>query len=333
MTAHPILAPPVRDPQRAGAAPSFSILIAVHQGADCIAEALESALGQTLAPLEVVVCDDGSTDDLDAALEPFVHEIVLLRQENRGEAAAKNAAARAAHGEFVVILDADDLFAPTRLEALAQLAIERPDLDVLTTNAVLEVDGEVVRRCYTAGLPFEVVDQRHAILERNFIFGLAAVRRTLLLDAGGFDERIRYATDWDLWIRLILGGAAVGLVDAPLARYRLRRTSLSAQRALLMAGRVQVLHKAAERDDLSVAERRVVERSLAVGRRDLALAQAREALLEGRSDARRRALAVALGRGQSARSRIKAAATALAPGVARRRLAPRPRETTGGVQV
>ena len=135
---------------------------------------------------------------------------MLLRQENGGEAAAKTAAARAARGEFVAFLDADDVYLPERLEALAELATARPDLDVLTTDAIVEVDGEAVRRCYEESWTFEVDDQRGAILERNFVFGLAAVRRELLLAAGGFDRSLRHATDWDLWLRLILAGRGSG---------------------------------------------------------------------------------------------------------------------------
>ena len=143
------------------------------------------------------------------------------------------------------------MYLPGRLAALAELAWARPDLDVLTSDAVLEVDGEAVRRCYTPELPFEVDDQRSAILRRNFVFGLAAVRRERFLEAGGFDESLRYATDWDLWARLILDGSRVGAVMEPLARYRLRAGSLSGSRANLLAGRVRVLEKAAGHPSLS----------------------------------------------------------------------------------
>ncbi len=82
-----------------------------------------------------------------------------------------------------------------------------------------------MRRCYDEGWTFEINDQRGAILQRNFVFGLAAVRRQSFLAAGGFDESLRYATDWDLWCRLILDGSRVGLVAEPLARYRLDPTA------------------------------------------------------------------------------------------------------------
>ena len=167
------------------ATPSFSVIIAAYEAAETVGEAIESALSQTLPPLEVVVCDDGSTDDIAGAVAPYARDIVFLRQENGGEASAKNAAARAASGEYVVVLDADDLYLPGRLEALAELARARPDLDILTTDALIEVDGAVIRRCYTGSFRFEADDQRRAILRENFVFGHVAVRRERLPRRGG----------------------------------------------------------------------------------------------------------------------------------------------------
>jgi hypothetical protein len=226
----PVLAPPARTPVSPGPTPSFSVVIAAYNAAATIGEALASAFAQTAPPQDVVVCDDGSTDDLLTATAPFADRITLLRQQNAGEGAAKNAGVRAATAEFAVFLDADDVFDPERLEALGELASARPDLDILTTDALLEVDGAVVRRCYDESWTFDVEDQRAAILERNFVFGLAAVRRERFLAVGGFETSLLYAADWDLWSRLILDGSRAGLVVVPLATYRLRSTSLSAQR-------------------------------------------------------------------------------------------------------
>jgi hypothetical protein len=327
------LAPPPLGPVEPAAVPSFSVAIALYNAAHLVADAVESALGQTVPPLEVIVCDDGSTDDVETALEPFAGRITLLRKENGGEASAKNAAARAAEAEFVVFLDADDVWLPERLEALGALAAERPDLDLLTTDAFLELDGVVVRRCYTDDFRFEVEDQRRAILTRNFFFGHVAARREVFLAAGGFDESILYTTDWDCWARLILDGARAGLVDVPLARYRLHPGSLSSQRARLIAGRLQTLGKALSHPSLSVEERRIAEASIALERTRLALAEARAALVGEIPGARRRSLGVALGRGHGARTRLKAVAAALAPRRAARRLSQRGRETTGGIVV
>jgi hypothetical protein len=304
-----------------GGTPDFSVLIAAYQAAHVIGEAIESALGQTVAPHQIVVCDDGSTDDLDAALAPYRDRITLVRQPNRGEAAAKNAAASVASAEFIAILDADDVYLPERIRALGQLAAARPDLDLLTTDAFLEVGGRRLRRCYGDAFRFEVDDQRTAILERNFIFGLAAVRRRRLLDAGGFDESIRTTTDWECWIRLILDGAKAGLVNEPLARYRLRPESLSASRVGLLRGRVATLEKAASHPGLLPEERRTVRRSLASQRRQLTLLEAQAALAGRQADARGRALGIARDAGYGLPTRCKASVSAVAPRLVGRWLA------------
>jgi glycosyltransferase involved in cell wall biosynthesis len=294
------------------------VVVAAFQVADLAPSAVASALAQTVPPHEVIVCDDGSTDDLELALAPFRDRIVCLRTENRGEGSAKNTAARAASGDFVAILDADDVYLPERLEALGELAAARADLDILTTDAYLEVDGRIIRRCYDADWPFEVADQRRAILERNFIFGLAAVRRDRLLAAGGFDESLRWTTDWDCWLRLILDGAQAGTVLEPLARYRVREQSLSADRAGLAGGRVATLQKAFRNPSLRPEERATLARSFARQQRQLAFLKARDALLAADPAARRQCLALATGRNVSTGVRLRGAVAGLAPGLARR---------------
>jgi len=305
---------PVR-PVESGAELSFSVIIPAYNAAATIGAAVESALAQTLPPHEVVVCDDGSTDELEAALGPYRDRIAFVRKENGGEGSAKDAASRVANGDFVVVLDADDSFLPERLEALAALARERPDLDILTTDAFLESEGRVVRRAYNAGWLFEVQDQRRAILERNFVFGAAAVRRERLVAVGGFDASLRYAADWDLWIRMILSGSRAGLVDEPLYRYRIGPNALSAQRAPLVRGFVIVLERAAARSDLAPAERQAVEQAIAERRRELVQLELTEALGSGAA-VRARAVAVLREREVPARARRKAVAALVVPRVA-----------------
>ena len=309
--------PPGLEP---GRVPSFSVLIPTYQAERYVVAAVESALAQTRPPHEVIVCDDGSTDGTARVLEPYRDRIAYLRKENGGEGSAKNAAARAASGDFVVLLDADDTYLPERLEALGQLAAARPDLDLVTTDAFVEVDGEAVRRVYASASRFDVGDQRKAILRGNFIHGHCAIRRDTYLAAGGFDESIRFTADWDCWIRLILGGARAGLVAEPLAVYRVWEGGLSSSRLAYARGHVQTLEKTALRSDLDPSEREVLDEALAARRRAEALVAAETALAEGAPDARGRLLRIALGAGFGARTRAKAAGAALAPGAARRRL-------------
>jgi glycosyltransferase involved in cell wall biosynthesis len=316
----PILAPPPQGPIEPGPTPSFSVIIAAYQAADSVGNAVSSALDQTVAPHEVIVCDDGSTDDIEGALESFGDRIVLLRQENRGEGPAKNAAARAASGDYVVILDADDVFMPERIEALGEVARARPDLDVLVTNALIEVDGHAARRLYDEERRFDVRDQRSAILEGNFV-SHPAVRRSRYLEAGGYGESRLTHNDWECFIRLIFTGSSVGLVEQPLLRWRVHAGAMSSDQADAAIRRVATLELATADLDMSPSERAVLERSLARHRREAALMEAKQALRDGAPDARRRSMAIARDRDYPLTSRLKALAGALSPRIMGRLLA------------
>jgi len=296
--------------------PTLGVMIAAYQGASIIGEAIESVLAQTLPADEIVVCDDGSTDDLEAALAQYGDRLVVIRKQNGGGASALNVAAKAARSEFVVQLDQDDAFAPERLEAIADLATARPDLDVIATDAVMELDGEPVGT-WEEKHDFEVRDQRAGIM-RTCFFGWPAIRRARLVAAGGFDENLRIAWDWDCWIRLILGGSRVGLVDRPLYRWRFGHDSLSSNAAKTTREVAMMLEQVLERDALTPEEREIAREVIALNAHRAALLGAKEALATRRPGARRLALSVVTGTGFSLRTRAKAGLAALVPGLARR---------------
>jgi len=323
------IAPPTTDEVVPGPVPTFSVVISAYQVADFIEETVRSALEQTAPPLEVIVCDDGSTDGIGDVLEPFRDRITFIRQENRGPGAAKNAAAAVASGDFIALLDGDDIYHPGRLEALGTMAAARPDLDVLNADSLVEVRGKVVRRQYDETWAFDVDDQRSAILDRCFILGHAAVRRTRFVEVGGFDEDL-VVDDWDFWVRVILGGSHAGHVPEPLSRYRVREESLSTRRVAICDACVRLLERAAERDDLSNKERVALERSLRSWRRDLALAEVRSELIEGGQAIRRKLLRIAIMPGVGFRTRLKLVVTAIAPRIVGRVAAARTRERWQG---
>lgn len=287
--------------------------MAAYQVAPYIGQAIDSVLDQTYPAHEIIVCDDGSTDNLDEALEPYREKIILLHQENRGAAAARNAAAKVATGDFVLFLDPDDFFLPTRLERLAELANQRPDLEILTTDAWIEVDGTILDTYYTDTNRFVTVDQRSGILNANFLFGLLAVRATALMRIGGYDESLRSVYDWDCWIRLILAGSRAGVVTEPLAVYRIRPGSDTSDRWRLLNGRVEVLQRAVAQTDLSARERLVAERSLVTAQRALTLFEVQRSLMCGDPNARALCWKVATESGFSTRSRMKCLVSAVAP--------------------
>jgi glycosyltransferase involved in cell wall biosynthesis len=313
----PFHAPPPHDSVTTGPVPTFSLVVAAYQVADMIGDTLESAFAQTHPALEVIVCDDGSTDDLERAVTPWRDRITFIRKENGGVASAYNTLARAASGDFFTIIDPDDTYEPERLEALAELAVARPDLDILTTDAWVEVAGERVERYYTGENRFETDDQRRRMLETNFVFGLAALRRERVLALGGFDESIVSTSDWDVFIRLVLDGARAGMVDEPLATYRLREGSLTSSRPRYLRGRSATLRKTLARPDLSEAERGILRRQLDDHTATLLRLDAQEALMARGPHARSLSARVLTGRWQPLQSRAKAALALVAPPLAR----------------
>jgi glycosyltransferase involved in cell wall biosynthesis len=246
---------------RRASVPSFTIVIPTYQAASTIGDAVESALKQTCAALEVIVCDDGSTDDLAGALAPYRESIRLIRKENGGVASALNCALGVARGDYVAILNADDVYAPDRLKALGELVTERPDLDIATTDAYIEADGKVVD-LFSTTTPFIVDDQRAGILRRCFVGGWPALRRSRVVAIGGWDESLRIGEDWDLWLRLILEGSRAGFVDEPLMSYRLRAGSLTSNRIENLRARVALLEKARSHPSLTRRERRILGSSI-----------------------------------------------------------------------
>jgi GT2 family glycosyltransferase len=311
-----ILAPAApADLQLLAAPPTFSVVIPAYQAAATIAKAVSSALEQTHTPHEVIVVDDGSTDDLAGALRPFEDRIEVVGKPNGGVASARNAGLATTTGEFMSVLDADDRFHPRRLEALAALAVHRPDLDLLATDARFLV-GDKQAGSFLADNPFATRDQRSAILRSCFVGGWPAVRVARLREIGGFDEELDVGVDWDCWLRLILAGSRAGLVAHPYYDYVLHADALTSNRARSLWGRVKLLEKATSNPDLRPRERPLLAREIRRRRSDAIREEARVAAQGNGS--RRRLLRLAALPGVEPRARAEAAVSAAAPRLARR---------------
>jgi glycosyltransferase involved in cell wall biosynthesis len=301
--------------------PSFSIVVATYQAADTVARSVESALAQTYPAHEVIVVDDGSTDRPEEALRPFADRIQLIRKENGGGASALNAGAAAASGEFLAILDADDAYHPRRLETLAELARNRPDLDLITTDARFVVeDGE--GGTFATYTPFATDSQRTAIFESCFVGGWPAIRRSRLKEIGGFDEGLRTGYDWDCWLRLLLTGSEAGMMKDPYYRYYLHAGSLTTSRASSLWDRATLLEKALKNPGLRESERPILERAIRMHRSRAALAEVQDAIYGPAP--RRRLMRLATAPRLQPRARLASLLGAGAPPLARR-LVPRDR--------
>ena len=250
-----------------------SIIIPAYNVERYVTDALDSAVGQTYQETEVVVVNDGSTDATADAIAPYRSRIVYVEQENRGPAAARNIGIREATGEFIALLDADDVFLPSRVERMMAYLHERTDVGFATSHAFM-LYGRRASTDLFDPRPFPTNDQPYHIFRANFIMVMTVMRRELFDRYGMFDEEFRASADWDMWIRFIWGGERAGFVDEPLAYYRRRREGLTAtmgpvgmlQEDLLVARRNLRRHKAIVIHDLDLL---VLEKArLAAGIRD-----------------------------------------------------------------
>ena len=247
---------------------SVSLVIATFNHARFLGDALDSAVAQTLRDVETIVVDDGSTDDTPAVLARYGGRIRVIRQPNRGLAAARNAGLAAARGTYVSFLDADDVLMPTKLAEQTTILDREPTVGWAYCDVLIEtvVTGDAKRASERFGYRTRMLEGWlfPELIHGNFIPAIAPlVRRTVLDAAGGFDERLTALEDWDLWLRLSLIAEA-RYSPAVLVRYRVHPGGMSEDRARMDRNRFRVL------DKLCHARPAAVEGLGAAGRRIIA---------------------------------------------------------------
>lgn len=214
---------------------TVSIVMAAQNAEAFIGEAVRSAVEQTYPDWELLVVDDGSTDGTAATAASFGDSrIRVLSVERIGVlSAVRNVGIEAARGEFIALLDADDMWLPSKLERQVELLAEQPTVGVVHTGAELIVDGR--RR----PAPRSRQSARRPLIERllanNFIYSSSAVIRRGLLDRHGAfdpDPRQQGSPDYDLWLRLA-PYTEFALIDEPLILYRVHGTQMSADHAMM----------------------------------------------------------------------------------------------------
>ncbi|MDQ7857676.1 MAG: glycosyltransferase [Armatimonadota bacterium] len=207
--------------------PLVSVIIPSHNYAHFLGAAIQSALDQRYRPLEVIVVDDGSTDDTPAVLERYAGRVKALRLDGRGVAAARNAGLARAEGRYVIFLDADDLLLPDGVTAQVARCARDPDLGVVI-GAWYVCDV----RLGTSALvhsPLRAGSVLPQLLRGNVVTTPSALlaRRDVLAAAGGFDTDLSFTADWEMWIRLARGGVRFATIETPTAVYRVHGHSMT----------------------------------------------------------------------------------------------------------
>ena len=220
--------------RRAASFPSgtVTVLMPVYNGAATIRRALDSVLGQTMPAQQVLVIDDGSTDDTATLVaEEYKDIVTLVQQPNGGVSSARNRGLRLAAGEYIAMLDADDWWAPGKLAAQVALLDDQTDV-VATYTGLVNVFVDTGREEAADAFPAERL-QSHIRLENPALAPSAMmVRRSALESAGGFDPSLRTSEDWDLWFRLLKQGRFAEIGE-PLTFYQCSSHGISGDAATM----------------------------------------------------------------------------------------------------
>ena len=200
--------------------PEVSVVVPVYNGAEFVAEALDSILAQTYSDYEILVVNDGSVDRTREVLAPYAERIRYLEHpENGGVSAALNTGIGQASGAYLGMMNADDLWLPRKLEQQICAFRAWDDADVVYTHYhKMTADGSLIRwpRRKLRRLAWQRASEHlfETLLEGNFIDAITPLcRRTWLEEVGLFDESLQRMEDWDVWLRMSRAGARFRFLD------------------------------------------------------------------------------------------------------------------------
>jgi GT2 family glycosyltransferase len=225
--------------------PKVSVIIPTYNGMAYLPEAVDSVLRQTFRDFELIIVDDGSSDHtwewFSQVSDPRVK---FITQKNQGSAAARNKGIAIAQGEYIALLDADDLWKPSKLEKQVGFLDENPSIALVDTWVVLiDEDGKSTGRIVVSKAEGNVWKQLVQFKPVCSCDSTPLIRRSCLKTVGMFDENLLFLEDLDLWIRLV-AAYSFGVIKEPLVRYRQHSNSKSTKYLETLLAFRQVIEKA-----------------------------------------------------------------------------------------
>jgi glycosyltransferase involved in cell wall biosynthesis len=262
-----------------------TVIMPAYNVAPYLREAVESVVAQTYREWELVIVDDGSTDETAAIARDclkFDDRIRLVRQENRGLAGARNTALREGRGQFFALLDSDDLWDPEFLESQMQVFARHPETALVSGSARFlggPRSGEPTRPILR-GAPVLTLEQM--ISDEAAVFIMTTFRREVVDTIGLFDAAKRRSEDWDFWLRAVSAGFVFRRNWTPLGSYRIREGSLSQNTPAMLQEMLHTLGKVRPHCTPGSGAQIALEAQVKRFERELLLARAKDALEGGR---------------------------------------------------
>ena len=260
------------------ASPLVSIIIPAYNVAPFIGETLDSIFAQTVTDFEIIVVNDGSTDELEHVLKPYRGRIVYLRQENQGQGTARNAGLGAARGKYVALLDGDDMWYPHYLERMISVL---NGYDVAYPNARI-FGFRDQRKLFLDLFPSSQPVTYEKLLARECVVFVSALFRREPVAATGilFDRSKRGNEDLEFWLRLARSGLRFTFTREVLARYRRRPDSCSQSRS--EERDIYVYERLLAEPGITPAERRIIDAQIALARARISLINAKKMIRDGK---------------------------------------------------
>lgn len=230
------------------------MIIPAYNVGQYIGEAIESVLTQTYPDTEIIVVDDGSTDDTSNAVKPYHGRVRYVRQENSGPARARNRGIQEASGLYVAFLDGDDTWRPDKLERQVALMGKYAEVALSFTDADEVYDGEVVTPSLLStkpllpgmvgargsAVPISGESAYTSLLRSCFILtSTALLRRSVLSEVGDFNKSFDPCEDRDLWLR-IAERHDIGCLNEVLTTHRLHDRNISNQKSNVLTARIAI---------------------------------------------------------------------------------------------
>ncbi len=239
----------------------ISVIIPSYNRAAVLPRALDSVLGQTVLPEEIIVVDDGSTDTTPAILAENYSQVSLISQSNQGVSAARNAGITAAKGNWIALLDSDDAWLPTKLEQQIQAISAKPDCLICHTDEIWIRNGKRVNPMqkhakpdgwiYQDSLPLCCVSPSSILIHRS-----------LFDQVGLFDESLPACEDYDLWLRLFSKHPVLLVKAALLIKHGGHADQLSRKHWGMDRFRVKALCKILDAGELGEGDRQATMHQL-----------------------------------------------------------------------
>lgn len=230
--------------------PKVSVIIATFNRGDMIVESLESVMNQTYTDFEVIVVDDGSTDNTEEALKPYFDRITYIRQDNAGAAAARNRGGEVAKGEYIAFQDSDDIWLPDKLKKQIAFFERNPQYTMATCNGIIfgipeEAGRLAIAQKRAKRLEKEGVTLRSTFMKSSIRCVAMILKRSVFEEVGGFDTDMRSSIDLELAFR-VLTKYKIGFQNDAMIKIRMHSDNLGKDRERGQLENIKAIRKLLE---------------------------------------------------------------------------------------